>query len=253
MTPKSAIHQQIVQKKATGFTLIEILVVVAVFSVTILIATSVFLLATSAQRRTTLAQKLQGDIRYALETIARDVRYGTIDYDCYKSSTGDTTTKLKCDPNDQANGDASIIDLHPTFGQTKILALQDSVGNRTRYGILADGTGVLKLQICISRFDEDPNTCASLAKWQVITPEGVKLYTSTIGSFSGGTAFYLYPFDSPYATSGAAAPDSPYTADAQPRVTVVLNTQSVVLDPSQGLVPDAIASQTTVTSRLYAR
>ncbi|MBI4414916.1 MAG: type II secretion system protein, partial [Candidatus Kerfeldbacteria bacterium] len=75
-----------------GFTLVEILTVVSIFAVTSLIATNIFVITSRFQRKAATSQKLQGDIRFAVEAIAREVRFGTIDYGCYAPSP------INCDP-----------------------------------------------------------------------------------------------------------------------------------------------------------
>ncbi len=71
-----------------GFTLLEILIVVSIFTTSVIIMTDVFVLATRTQRRQAVVQKVHSDIRFALETIAREARLGQIDYDAYRSASG---------------------------------------------------------------------------------------------------------------------------------------------------------------------
>lgn len=213
-----------------GFTLMEILVVVAVFGVTSLVATNIFLLASKASRRTAISQKLQGDVRFALEAVTREVRFGTIDYDCYNAMPS-------CDPETPE----TPIDLADTAGKTSLLALRDVSGNRVRYKFV--GTeGAQTLQVCfIDVANEALTKCNNLSRWESVTPEGVQIV-------SGG--FFLYPFDNPFKLKEPVPPTgSPYLTDAQPRVTVVLKTEQVSTD----VAPERIATQTTVTSRYYAR
>jgi prepilin-type N-terminal cleavage/methylation domain-containing protein len=223
---------------ASGFTLIEVLVVIAVFSILMLIATSIFLLSSQSSRRAATAQKLQGDVRFALEAIAREVRYGTIDYGCYEAgSTCDPQTGLPAQPT-VANG-----------GETSLLALRDLDGNRVRYKAMNDATGTMKLQVCfIDISEQDLLQCdaAHLSNWQVVTPEDVKIVSAT---------FFLHPYQNPFQLKDPV-PDSgsPYLANAQPRVTIVLKTQQASASLGSGVPkPENISSQTTVVSRFYAR
>ncbi|MDO8425626.1 MAG: prepilin-type N-terminal cleavage/methylation domain-containing protein [bacterium] len=62
-----------------GFTLMEMLVAIAVFSITIGVTSDLFLTATRQQRRTTVRSALESDARFVLETITREVREGRID------------------------------------------------------------------------------------------------------------------------------------------------------------------------------
>lgn len=217
------------QNGREGFTLVEMLVVVAVFSVMMLIATNIFLVASKASRQAASSQRVQGDVRFALEAIAREVRFGTIDYDCYAPNPG-------CDPEDIG----TPIDLDALKGQTSLLALRDTDGNRIRYKVM-DSNGVPKLQVCfIDAGVESLDKCdAPVAPaWQVVTPEDVLIENGM---------FYLYPFLSPFKLRTSIPP--PYDANAQPRVTIVLKTRQQTNEVS----PETISAQTSVVSRYYAR
>lgn len=66
----------------------ELLVVLGVFSLTVGMASSVFLLSNQAQRRTLALTSAQADLRFSLESIVREVRSGQIDYAAYAASDG---------------------------------------------------------------------------------------------------------------------------------------------------------------------
>lgn len=70
-------------KKGEGFTLVEMLVVLAVFSVFTVVIVNVFLLSLRAQRQTSLRQETLADLRFVTETIARQIRTSEIDYAAY--------------------------------------------------------------------------------------------------------------------------------------------------------------------------
>jgi len=72
-------------KKANnkGFTLIEMLVVLAIFSTFVILAADLFLTINRVQRETRTSERILSESRYILETIARDVRSGRIDYKAY--------------------------------------------------------------------------------------------------------------------------------------------------------------------------
>lgn len=74
-----------------GFTLIEMVVVVAIFAVAITITTDVFILAQRAQKKTASLQKLNTDLRFISNKITGDLRTSSIDYDYY-GSTGPSGT-----------------------------------------------------------------------------------------------------------------------------------------------------------------
>lgn len=70
-------------KSQQGFTLMELLVGLAIFSTATLIITNVFVTATRSQRQAALEQKIQSDLRSVIESLTRDIRRGIIDYDYY--------------------------------------------------------------------------------------------------------------------------------------------------------------------------
>ncbi|MFH2018894.1 MAG: prepilin-type N-terminal cleavage/methylation domain-containing protein [bacterium] len=63
-----------------GYTLIEMLVVLAIFSTFVIIAADLFLTVNRVQRETQVSERVLSESRFILETIARDVRAGLIDY-----------------------------------------------------------------------------------------------------------------------------------------------------------------------------
>lgn len=109
-----------------GFTVIEMLVVLGLFALLGVVIVNVYLLALSAQRQTAARQQVTSSIRYAVESIARQIRVGEIDY---KPGTDDY--KL-----------AYLDDQDPGIqGSEEELHLKDANGNM--YGYFVDG-GVLK-------------------------------------------------------------------------------------------------------------
>lgn len=232
------------QRLQNGFTLTEILVAISVFMLAMLIATSVFLVATMHQRQTSAGQALQSDIRFAMESIVRDVKYGTVDYDFYQTKCSDINSEC---PNDQnhtscSSGQVCTVNLLALNGKVDILGLRDVDGNRTRYRV---DPAEQKLMVCKIKIADDAlSDCDDMTtsgNWSPVTPDNVEMRHGD---------FYLYPFDDPLVPRNQVAPDSPYLSDSQPRVTFVLNT--VQRYPNGG-IQQFITSQTTAVSRLYAR
>ena len=71
-----------------GFTLMEILVSVALFTIVITIVTQIFMIATRAQRRVSSHQKVQSDVRMVINLIVERMRMSEIDYDYYENKGG---------------------------------------------------------------------------------------------------------------------------------------------------------------------
>ena len=214
-----------------GFTLIEMLVVTALFAMTMLIATNIFLLSSKAQRRAAQNQKLQGDVRFAVESMVREVRYGTIDYGCYAGTT--------CDP--EAPG---VIDLVASKGSSSVLALRDADGNAVRFSVFTL-SGEQKLVVCsINATTEAATKCDMADAWQVITQVGVRIVK---------VVFVIFPFKSPFelcdGSGPCAAGDYIYQYDEQPRVMITVKSRQT----STEALPEQLYTQTVVTSRFYAR
>lgn len=63
-----------------GFTLVEMMVVLAIFSMATVVIVDIFMMASKAQRRTLAIEKVQSDARYSMEAIFREVKMDMIDY-----------------------------------------------------------------------------------------------------------------------------------------------------------------------------
>lgn len=70
-------------RSGAGFTLIELLIVAAIFSTAALMATTVFSNIQTRQRQIQGQQRVTSDGRYVMESIARSVRTGSINYAIY--------------------------------------------------------------------------------------------------------------------------------------------------------------------------
>jgi len=93
-----------------GFTLVEILVVLAVFTVMSLSVTAISINYTRLHRRTANAERLGEDLRYAIELIVRLARNRRIDYPPLPASLGAKTSAL---PLIDADGGRLIIQMLP--------------------------------------------------------------------------------------------------------------------------------------------
>ena len=69
--------------RVTGFTLLELLVAVAIFSSMVFILANIYLLSLKAQRHSAFSQKVLSQTRYLIESMSRQIRSGQIDYGYY--------------------------------------------------------------------------------------------------------------------------------------------------------------------------
>lgn len=74
------------QSGARGFTLVELLVVMGIFSVVIVVVSDIFLLSNRSQRKLFGLERTQADARYTLEAVVREVRTGALDYAYYQAA-----------------------------------------------------------------------------------------------------------------------------------------------------------------------
>lgn len=85
-------------KNQKGFSLVEMLTAVAIFAAVVVATASIFIFITNAQEKTKTITKIQQDVRYSLDTIARTIREYKIDYSAYDSGSGSV-----CELEDIAN------------------------------------------------------------------------------------------------------------------------------------------------------
>jgi len=263
-------------KERRGFTLMEIVLVLGIFSTSLLLVMNIFATSTNLQRRSIISQRLSGDARFTMETIARTVRSGTVDYDFYEGRTPYFS-------DDQAY---NLSD--PTY-PLHVLAVNDQDGNRTiirrksldpvndKWGKLVQN-GRLKvddqIEICLETsicvkpdYSGNKNECNSDAdcdeaggescklscefwqSWSDITPESVRL---TGGSQHldepYGLKFFIIPDVNPYWLIDPI--NGIYAADQQPIVRMNLVTRGTGASEDERKINYV---QTSVGSRYYER
>jgi len=201
-------------KKNTGFTLVEILVAVAIFGFMAAMLAGIYLAFSDSQNRARASQQLLNDTQYALEIMAREIRADQIiDYD------------PDC---------ASI--LGANYPTCILLSREDGQMIAFARG-LTDGDLVYITPDCTST----PGTC----NWQGTYRDITSLLYTGLNNIrtTTDTKFVIVPALDPYEVS-ATAPNT------QPRVTIFLgatfNSQKDYEQVTHNL-------QTTVSSRIYKR
>jgi prepilin-type N-terminal cleavage/methylation domain-containing protein len=92
---RSRLRRRRLPTKAAGFTLVELLVVLGIFSIVVVSASDIFLLVSRAQRKVFALERTQADARFSMEAIARELRTGRIDYDAYGAGLESPTDTLR--------------------------------------------------------------------------------------------------------------------------------------------------------------
>lgn len=72
-----------------GFTLIELLISISIFMVFVTVAGGTYTSLVKANKRANDMQKLYGELRFVLDTLATDIRSGEIDFQCLSQATQD--------------------------------------------------------------------------------------------------------------------------------------------------------------------
>jgi prepilin-type N-terminal cleavage/methylation domain-containing protein len=247
--------KKILNQSAAGFSLMEMVVVLAVFSMTALMAVDLFVTITNVQRQVRNVQSVQSDARFVMESLVREAQVGTIDYEfygghCLGGSDEDADNYNKCEDNSECGGGVcQVIDL--SADPTDILATKDQENKQIFYRKNGD-----ELEVC-SNSSFYRNRCSQSGNWQVVTPEKVKI---TLMSF------YISPFSDPYsvemisctlANQAIVCPSKVCNdpgdnlcvpPDTQPLVTIIMESEA-----GEGAEQEKVNLQTTVTSMLYRR
>lgn len=119
-----------VRQNNFGATLLEMMVAVALFSVTVLSAAEIFQMVVEGQRNAIAAQNTQESMRYALEVIAKEIRMAQKDV----GGTG------QC-PN-VTNGE--VYDINPTNDELTFKNIYDQC---VEYSLEDDANGISRLKI----------------------------------------------------------------------------------------------------------
>ncbi|MDD4290258.1 MAG: prepilin-type N-terminal cleavage/methylation domain-containing protein [Patescibacteria group bacterium] len=70
-------------KKLSGFTLLEMIVATAIFVIVSTMCIGIYILTIKANTRVIIMQKIQNEMRFAMDYISREIRLANIDYDYY--------------------------------------------------------------------------------------------------------------------------------------------------------------------------
>lgn len=156
-------------KSGAGFTLIEVIIAMGVFTMAMTMAITVFVLFVQQQRRTVVQQELQNDSRAVIEQIAQDLREGQAYYPYYETNFSGSFHLLEnaLDGKDPGN----------------YLVILTTMNEEVRYRLSSN-----KLQRCVVT---STVFCTSLTPtdWADISPG-----TLTVESFS----FLIRPSENPF-------------------------------------------------------
>ena len=132
------------QLPTNGYTLVEMLVAVAIFALAFGAIAAIFIGFTTAQGRATQAQKLLNEANYLFESVAREIRNNAVDYTC---------------PEVAGNG---------AYGQTCYICLRTSEG-----GVVHIRYVNQDVQICRELSNPECHAIGHPENWYSLTPAGV--------------------------------------------------------------------------------
>jgi type II secretory pathway pseudopilin PulG len=271
-------------QRRPGFTLMEIILVMGIFSTAVLMVMTIITTSTKVQHRTIVSQRLTADARYTVETIARTIRSGRLDYDFHFALPASASSI------DPPVLQAPMVPLH-------ILAIVDQDGNRTIFrrtcqvttdpwclkgdsidptnGLVRLGNAVevcLESNICVEGSDfADASkmacnsdldcangghanescqlSCTFEGAWNDITPSGVRLTGgASYPNEPYGLKFVVQPRSDPF-TYNPEWTDG-YGSNEQPLITVIMVTKGTEGPDEERKITTV---QTTVTPRSYLR
>ncbi len=242
-------------KNKRGFTLIEMIVALSIFVLTVLMATNIYLLINNAQRKVVAMQRVQDDVRYLFEAISQEIRLGQINYGFY---------------------DDNNIDLHPEATEENVvLAIITQSGEQVFYrrsSVVEDANDGLgdAVQYCTisaandCAIDDEIDDITGESKWQNITPASVA---------TKALRFTITPSADPFVSPGdpvdclvggdsacVAAGRISYRCEAgtckyfsddrnyQPKVGIVLQAEAININLPE--VSRTLTMQTLISSRL---
>ncbi|HCJ52803.1 MAG: hypothetical protein A2898_00085 [Candidatus Kerfeldbacteria bacterium RIFCSPLOWO2_01_FULL_48_11] len=145
-----------------GFTLLEAIVAMGIFSAAVLMAVNLFVLVSGVQRRIASNQRIQDDMRQMVESIAQNIRLGSVHYAYYRDPNLDGAL---------CAGPGCFIDLYPDAAPVTTLALIDQNGTYIYIDYeITGGRGTLRY--CYTDSPVDPFTSGNCTN---ITPSQIDI------------------------------------------------------------------------------
>jgi len=204
-----------IKKFRAAFTLVELLVVMAVFGIMMVALSDIYVQTMRYGQQVVSRAKLQADARNALEAIARAVRVSNINYTSPNYNGGSGT--LPAMP-------VTELDLiNPKTGDTANIRLDPTDAN------------------CYNDAKSFPCLDVSTnggANWSRLSPKGVAV---------DSLKFFISPSTDPFAFNQTTGT---YPSNDQPIVTILVQFHGLATRPGDQWV---YSLQTTVTPRLYLR
>ncbi|MBU1202890.1 prepilin-type N-terminal cleavage/methylation domain-containing protein [Patescibacteria group bacterium] len=214
-----------IKSQNSGFTLLELLISVSVFSLLVLVIAMIYASFNNSQLHTRASQQLLNNSQYALEVMAREIRKDKI--------VNFNITDVWCDTM-LSNGLGLFSDcifLEREDGQTVVFAL---------YKVDTLNPTVLNLRYILLDCDDDYTSCDT--SWSSTNNNSAVFLSGKLNNVNvSALDFIINPSTDPYIAGGE---------DLQPKVTIRLETEFYSTVPNEQV---SQTLQTTISSRIYAR
>lgn len=237
------------KRQRAGFTLIELLIVAAIFSTAALLATTVFSNIQTRQRQIQGQQRVTSDGRYVMESIARSIRTGSVNYAIYTSGVYPSVI------NGLPTTSISVIDLQNVvtcykWENSALWVITPATTQcATSSGSAWTQINPTDLRVDSIQFLVTPKSDAyrpvPRASTDCHTP--LSSYVASSGTCSCSVDADCWS-DQTCDISGGTGFCS--NANVQPQVTIVMKTSSANAGPGE---QTSVELQTTVVSRVYQR
>jgi len=218
-----------------GYTVVELIVAMGIFAVVLVTALGSFLSVSSSANKAGAQRKVQQDVRFNIEEIARQSRSSSVNYDFYRKNDRNACGLA-------ATGASNVLALNYTTG--------DGVRETTQhvfYVTLPElGTGTSKLYRYVVAGEVQP-TCDIVRtvdnEHQAVTADQLEVREST---------FLISPTADP--NRDTVTPGNSAKEAIHPRVTIALSVKTIGTPETstQQSRSSDITIQTTVSTRVYA-
>lgn len=182
-----------INTKVKGFTIVETLVVLALFTTIITIATGALFSAQAVNTKLQQTQIILDGVNLAMEEVVREVRYGSVFY-CTNAVPGSTPDRQSCA---YPSGNSVLV-----FKPADALTVNNSSNDRVAYYL---SNGALYKQ----SFPEGVASTPLQITTSDVTIEGLRFYVKGAETTSASTPDYRQPIVT-VAMSGVTRPTQPH-------------------------------------------
>lgn len=221
-------------KNKSGFTLVEMLVAIFVFSLLSLAVAGIYVAFNNTQIRTSAEQQLLNDTQYAIELMVREIRNNKV-----LNNTRDLLTYPE-EANGKENAWCNDVITYTTDVFNDCIVLEKENGQVFAFATIDQGGSNKELwHIILDNCGDDYLSCDS---WKNDYSKSTKILAANINDINVASLdFDITPIDDPYVYGGS---------NEQTKVTIKMTTS---FDSTLALKQVSHTFQTTVSSRIYQR